>query len=64
MAHCPVCRLTVAPYDPERVQVGLEVFHRGCRRSAQRKEHEQKNPSVRIKLSLANLQALQQHYDW
>ncbi len=28
--HCPVCHLAVAPFDPERVQKNLHVYHRPC----------------------------------
>ena len=28
--HCPVCHVAVAPFDPERVQKDLGVFHRAC----------------------------------
>ena len=30
LVHCPVCHLAVAPFDPERVQKDLYVYHRPC----------------------------------
>lgn len=39
MVHCPVCHITVAPHDPERVQVELEVFHRSCLQKQRKETH-------------------------
>ncbi len=27
---CPKCHLEVASHDPQRVQVGIDLFHRPC----------------------------------
>lgn len=37
---CSKCHVVVAPFDPERVQRGLEIFHRGCLRKVQQEEQE------------------------
>lgn len=37
---CAKCHIVVDPFDPERVQRGLEIFHRGCLRKVQQEEQE------------------------
>lgn len=40
MTKCTLCHLTVAPYDPERRQVGLDVYHGSCLKEVRRREEE------------------------
>lgn len=41
--HCPKCSLRVAPSDPERVQVGIELYHQPClAKVRQEKEQQQR----------------------
>lgn len=44
------CNLLVAAHDPERVQVGLETFHKPCLRKHQQAEQqeEQKRLHARV----------------
>ena len=32
---CPKCHKAVAPFDPERVQIGLYVYHHPCLKQAE-----------------------------
>jgi|GEM_PF-3674514 len=45
---CPVCHITVAPFDPERVQKDLCVYHRPCLRKKQ--AEDQKAEAEKMKL--------------
>lgn len=40
-ASCSVCHVFVQPFNPDRVQVGLEVMHKRCR-DLRDQEEEQK----------------------
>lgn len=34
------CNLEVANFDPERIQVGLDVFHQNCLRAKRREDQQ------------------------
>ncbi|MCL5667354.1 MAG: hypothetical protein M1383_06315 [Patescibacteria group bacterium] len=51
MTHCHVCHLTVAPFDPERVQKGIHVYHRPCLRKQDQKEEDERRQRERLLLS-------------
>ena len=38
--HCPVCHITVAPYDPEKVTVRKTVYHRNCLKKAKKQNKQ------------------------
>lgn len=37
---CPFCHIAVAAGDRERIQVGLEVYHGGCRKKKIKQDEE------------------------
>lgn len=39
---CPVCHITVAPFDPERIQKELHVYHRPCLRKKEAADEQEK----------------------
>jgi hypothetical protein len=53
--HCPVCHIVVAPHDPERVEKGDQVYHRGCLRKQQPKQ-------IPLQLNCRAVQAPKQKY--
>lgn len=47
---CHNANVQIAPFDPERVQRNLEIFHRGC--LTKQREEEQLNCRIGHQLSL------------
>ena len=44
---CPKCHVEVARFDPEQVQVELDIYHGACHRQVQKERDE----SVRLSLN-------------
>ncbi len=45
---CPVCHITVAPFDPERVQKELYVYHRPCLRKKEAADQKAEADKMRL----------------
>jgi hypothetical protein len=50
---CPLCNLRVAPFDPNRIQKGLVVYHETCLRKQERQQEEANHKPQPIRLHMA-----------
>ena len=51
---CAVCNITIAPFDPNRVQRGLNVYHQSC---WDKKRKEATNEAAVLQARIGNIRS-------